>query len=91
MLKAAHVYIYGHVQGVCFRATARVKAVTLGLTGYVRNLPDGSVELEAEGEEQALRELISWCHQGPPAARVDRVEVHWTQPGAPRSDFHVAA
>ncbi len=77
MTKVTHVLIYGRVQGVFFRASARDKARELGLTGYVRNLPDGSVELEAEGDEQALQELISWCHRGPPEARVDRVETSW--------------
>ncbi|MFO8034540.1 MAG: acylphosphatase [Candidatus Bipolaricaulota bacterium] len=76
-MQAIYVLIYGYVQGVFFRASARDKALNLGLTGYVRNLPDGSVELEAEGEDDSLRELISWCHHGPPAARVERVEVSW--------------
>ncbi len=89
MLKTIHMLIYGYVQGVFFRACARDKALELGLTGYVRNLPDGSVELEAEGDEGSLRELISWCHQGPPEARVERVEVSWGEGSGRWVDFAV--
>lgn len=81
--------INGYVQGVFFRATARDKAMELGLTGYVRNLPDGSVEMAAEGEERALRELIGWCRQGPPEARVDRVEMSWDESEMGWKDFAI--
>lgn len=66
--------VSGRVQGVCFRAETRRQAVRLAVTGWVRNLPDGRVELLAEGQEQAVRALVLWCRTGPPHARIDRVE-----------------
>lgn len=67
--------IHGRVQGVYYRASTVETAGELGLTGYARNLPDGSVEVVAEGDREALEQLHRWCEQGPPAARVDRTEV----------------
>lgn len=52
----------------------------LGVNGWVRNLPDGSVEAVLEGDEERVEALIGWAHQGPPLARVTRVEVKWEQP-----------
>ena len=72
-----HLRISGRVQGVWYRASTQRKASTLGLTGWVRNLPDGRVEVEAEGPRTALDTLIQWCHQGPELARVREVEVNW--------------
>jgi len=66
--------VSGRVQGVFFRAETREQAQRLGLCGWVRNLPDGRVELLAEGDAQAVRSLIAWCRTGPPHARVGRVE-----------------
>ncbi|MEK6711306.1 MAG: acylphosphatase [Nitrospinota bacterium] len=68
-----HLHILGGVQGVWYRASAREEALALGLTGWVRNRPDGSVELLAEGPAGALEALIAWCGKGPPLARVDEV------------------
>ncbi|MFZ1685836.1 MAG: acylphosphatase [Flavobacteriales bacterium] len=65
--------ITGHVQGVWYRKTAVEQAITLGLKGYAKNLPDGSVHIEAEGSQEALDAFISWCRNGPPLARVARV------------------
>lgn len=65
--------IYGRVQGVFFRQSTRAEAQKLGLTGYVRNEPDDTVFIEAEGAPEALAALESWCHHGPPGAHVDRV------------------
>ena len=67
------ITIIGKVQGVYFRASAREKAEALGLTGEVRNLPDGSVEVIACGPDQEVEQLIAWCHIGPPSARVEQV------------------
>lgn len=71
----AHIQVRGRVQGVFFRGSACDEAEALGLTGWVRNCADGSVELVAEGEEKLVERFILWCHQGPPAARVTDVEV----------------
>jgi acylphosphatase len=69
------VRIHGRVQGVFFRNWTREKALALGVRGWVRNRRDGSVELEAFGEDEAVEALIAACRAGPPAARVERVEV----------------
>jgi acylphosphatase len=72
-----HLVISGRVQGVAFRAYTEDEARRLGVKGWVRNLPDGRVEAEAEGERAAVEALVAWCQRGPPAARVDEVEVSW--------------
>lgn len=69
------VRIGGRVQGVWFRASARDQARRLGLTGWVRNLPDGRVEAVFEGGEDRLQAMLEWCRVGPPGARVDDVEI----------------
>ena len=76
MEKTAYIlHIRGKVQGVFYRKSTRETAERLGLTGWVRNEPDGAVTAEAEGPEEQLQEFIAWCKQGPPAARVQDVEV----------------
>jgi len=69
--------ISGVVQGVAFRYYTRDEAARLGLKGFVRNLRDGSVEVVAEGPEEALDELATWCDHGPPSARVFEVQRRW--------------
>ncbi len=69
------IRVYGKVQGVWFRASTRQQARELGLSGFVQNMPDGSVYIEAEGDKEQLDALVAWCRQGPPLARVARVEV----------------
>ncbi|HEY5999862.1 MAG TPA: acylphosphatase [bacterium] len=69
------VRISGRVQGVWFRASTREEARRRGLDGWVRNLPDGSVEAVFEGQAPALESMLAWCRVGPPGARVDAVEV----------------
>jgi acylphosphatase len=73
----AHLKIRGRVQGVYYRASMVREAQNLGLTGWVMNCADGSVEAVAEGTRSAIESLIDWCRQGPPGARVDRVELSW--------------
>jgi acylphosphatase len=67
--------IAGRVQGVGYRYSACSEARRLGLDGWVRNLGDGQVELEAEGSEEALEQLTLWCHRGPRFAEVRRVDI----------------
>jgi acylphosphatase len=82
---AVHVIVRGKVQGVFFRASTHEIAEELGLAGWVRNCPDGSVELQAEGDRAQLEELIAWCRNGPPSAKVQDVDVAWVQPEGQRS------
>ncbi len=69
--------IEGWVQGVFFRTSTVKEAKRLGVKGWVRNCPDGSVEVVAEGKKKKIDELIQWCHQGPAGAQVRNVQLHW--------------
>lgn len=89
MKKHADIQVFGRVQGVCFRAYAHKKARNLGLAGYVKNLPDESVFLEAEGEEGALQTFVEWLHHGPPAARVTQVAVGFSEALKGFEDFEI--
>ncbi len=73
----AHVFVSGYVQGVFFRHSMCRRARAMGVTGWVRNTPDGRVEAVVEGEETDVRDLVAWCHAGPPHATVQDVEVTW--------------
>ncbi len=73
MMAAARFLVSGKVQGVFFRASTRERALDLGLSGRATNLPDGRVDVIAEGDAGALDALEAWLHQGPPAARVESV------------------
>ncbi|MCX8048195.1 MAG: acylphosphatase [Methylohalobius sp.] len=75
MRKRWHLWVAGRVQGVFYRANTAEVARRLGLVGWVKNLPDGRVEIVAEGKEENLQEFLVWCRQGPPAAQVTEVEV----------------
>lgn len=87
-MKRAHVKIYGRVQGVWFRAHTKEMAERLGIKGWVRNVPDGSVEAVFEGDDEAVEKIIEWCHHGPPLARVKKVEVSYEEPKGER-DFRI--
>lgn len=78
--KRVRLRVSGRVQGVYFRASTQERARALGLSGWVRNTPDGAVELEAQGRPDQLEALIAWCNEGPPAARVDDILVEWVPP-----------
>jgi len=73
----ARVIVTGRVQGVYYRAHARDKAVRLGVTGWIRNRPDGSVEAVLEGNEPAVRAMLEWCKEGSPRAVVTGTTVTW--------------
>lgn len=89
MRKRVHLWVSGRVQGVFFRAHTRDLARRLGLSGYVRNLPDGRVEIVAEGEEEALRKLAAFARQGPPLAQVTGVEERWEDPTGEFAGFSI--
>jgi acylphosphatase len=82
--------ISGRVQGVLFRASAANYGRELGLTGYARNLLDGTVEAVAEGPRTNLKLFVAWAHQGPPAAKVDHVTVEWDDFRAEFGSFRIA-
>jgi len=69
------VIVSGRVQGVYYRDSCRSMAIELGVAGWVRNLPDGSVEFAAEGTREAVDQLLEWCQQGPPRANVTAVHI----------------
>lgn len=70
-----HVYISGRVQGVFFRYETKRLADSIGVKGWVRNLPDGRVEAVFEGEDELVRKMIDFCKRGPPGARVTDVKI----------------
>ncbi|MFE6743443.1 acylphosphatase [Streptomyces tubercidicus] len=72
--------VSGDVHGVFFRDTCRRKADELGVSGWVRNLADGTVEAVCEGEPESVQELVDWAHEGPPLATVDAVSVREEEP-----------
>jgi acylphosphatase len=87
-VKRAKVRVSGLVQGVYFRAETQARARSLGLSGWVRNLPDGGLEAAFEGEEERVESMIAWCRRGPAGARVDDVRVVWEEPSG-EGGFHV--
>ena len=79
------IVVEGEVQGVFYRSTCRREAQARGVTGWVSNRPDGTVEAVFEGEPDAVEALIAWARHGPPAAWVSRVEVMEEEPEGERS------
>ena len=75
MKRHLSILVSGRVQGVFYRASAKTKADELGIMGFVQNLPDGNVYIEAEGSEEKLDLFKAWCSEGPPRAQVERVEI----------------
>lgn len=75
-----HLWVSGRVQGVWYRGTCADQARAAGVSGWARNLADGRVEVVAEGEPEAVDQLVEWCHQGPAYARVTGVEVQAEAP-----------
>lgn len=84
-----HIKIYGRVQGVFFRSQAKAVADDLGLTGWVRNNPNGLVEAMAEGSKEKLDQFVEWCKKGPRLAHVERVEVDWSKKEEGLTDFEI--
>jgi acylphosphatase len=77
MKTRAHLFISGNVQGVFFRSYTRQEANKKNVKGWVRNLPDGRVEVVLEGEEEAVRKIIELCRKGPSYARVKGIKIKW--------------
>jgi acylphosphatase len=88
-LASIHAVVYGYVQGVLFRDFVFRRATELGLTGYVRNLPEGSVEVKAEGRRKDLEKLIGYLKVGSPMAEVDKVVVNWSESTGNYSRFSI--
>ena len=87
--RRVQVVISGRVQGVAFRANCQRQANELGVTGWARNLWDGSVEALFEGPSEAVDAMLLWCRRGPSHAVVTGVEVTEAEPGTPYSSFYV--
>ena len=85
----ARVIVHGQVQGVWFRASTKEEADRLGVFGWVRNLPDRSVEAVFEGETKKVEEIVGWCHRGPAGAQVSGVEVSWEPAGQEFGHFEI--
>ena len=88
-LTRKHVFVAGKVQGVGFRWSARFRACELGLTGWVRNLPDRRVELCFQGEQGAVDEMEDWCRTGAPCSRVTGISVSEDAPVDGETGFEV--
>ena len=84
-----HLLISGRVQGVCFRAETCRMARTLGVAGWVRNLPDGRVEAVFEGPDDAVREISQWCRSGPPGALVTAIDQQAETPRQETAAFQI--
>ncbi len=87
MARQFRAIVHGRVQGVAFRASTVREGQSLGLDGYARNLPDGTVEVVARGADAGLSKLIEFLRQGPPAAKVTDVDLDWTDRTPLRSGF----
>jgi acylphosphatase len=75
VIKHINLRVYGRVQGVWYRKSTREKAITLGINGFVKNVEDGSVYIEAEGPDKPLKTFVEWCKKGPQYAVVAKIEI----------------
>lgn len=89
MVRKAVIRVSGIVQGVYYRSSTKDQADGIGLRGTVRNLPNGDVEVVAEGEEGRIQALIEWCNRGPLGARVESVDVRWGEPSGSFRAFSI--
>lgn len=88
-MQQALLKISGHVQGVFYRANAQEEAQKLGLTGYAKNMPDGSVEALLQGSEAQINSFIEWAREGSSGAKVDKVEIEWQTPSQDFKNFEI--
>ncbi len=89
MKARVHIFVTGRVQGVFFRDHTQKWASSLNLTGWVRNIRSGQVEVSAEGDKEKIEELISKLNEGPPLSQVEKVDVHWENYKGEFKDFQV--
>jgi len=92
-MKSIHILVSGQVQGVFYRSFTKTAAEKLGITGWVKNLPDGRVEALATGNENKITKFIEELKRGPPASRVDNVEITEIQPSEIKekyTDFRIS-
>jgi len=89
MKECLHIIVKGRVQGVYFRAYTQKQAIKLNISGFVRNLPDGTVEIVASGHPEDLEKLVAWCHKGPMLAKVSEVIVNQHHNPTPFEDFAI--
>ncbi|MDP3779023.1 MAG: acylphosphatase [bacterium] len=88
-IACAEIIIYGSVQGVLFRHTAKQMAEQMEITGWARNEPDGSVKILAQGQKDTLQKLIDWCKKGTEWSRVDDVKIEWKDATEPFTAFEI--
>ena len=88
-VKRAHIFVSGRVQGVFFRGNARKRAEELLLTGWVKNLPDGRVEIVCEGVDEDVEAFIAWCREGSRLAKVERTEVEYEDYRGEFAEFEI--
>ena len=84
-----HIIVEGLVQGVFFRASARSVAMKCGVKGWVKNRPDGRVEAVFEGKRRDVEDMVEWCRNGPPGARVERIDIEWEEYKGDFNDFNI--
>lgn len=89
-MKRLRLLISGLVQGVNYRYYTELKADELGLSGWVKNLPDGRVEIEVLGSKEKLADFLSWCQQGPSSALVQDIKVEWSQADKIFNSFEIS-
>lgn len=88
-MRRVHIIVHGSVQGVFFRSNARDIASSLGLKGYARNMPDGTVEVVAEGNENKIKELVEFCKKGPESAEVSKIDIEFEKASNEFEGFEV--
>jgi len=88
-MKRINIIVHGNVQGVFFRSNTKKMAESLGLNGYAKNMPDGTVEVVAEGPEDKLKQLIEFCKNGPEAAEVSKIDVKFEKASNEFDGFEV--
>lgn len=86
----AHIFVSGRVHGVCFRADTQQIAREIGLTGWVKNLLNGKVEIVVEGEKEKVKQMVDWVKHGPPAAKVNNIDIQWQEYIGEFKNFYVS-